>query len=208
VLVGKKFRASPGVPASQQQEIMSDADLAGAERWLRDRLILVNHDSEDSAPDLGWLIDRFRLAVVRHGVTDVMIDPWTEIDATTGGGDNSAENLRRNLQRLTSFGRRHNVNIWVIAHPTKLVPAKPGAKIPVPSIYDIAGGAQWANKARMVLAIYRDDQITEVHTQKIARQPLWGRQHAIAKLRFNRGTGRFTSADAEPPASQPGFADI
>lgn len=201
VLTGKRFRGSNAFPSAQ---VMSDDDIENATAYLRTKMVLISHDSLDQPPDLSWFLEKAGEACARHGITDVAIDPWTEL-APSSDNENTARALQRDLQRLTAFGSRHNCNTWVCAHPTKLVPSKPGAKVPVPTAYDINGGAQWYNKASIILSVYRNNDpslgdISEVHTQKIRFQPRLGRSNAVAKLRFSQETGRYRSADNELPA--------
>jgi twinkle protein len=56
----------------------------------------------------------------------------------------------------------------VVAHPTKLSKNASGQYDP-PTMYDIAGGAHWRNKADNGICVYRDFQtnITEIIVQKI-----------------------------------------
>lgn len=208
ILMGKPLRRHQrGFEADGKPE-MSDAEVMAAERWLRDRIFLLEHDSQDSAPTLDWILTMGEAAVLRHGITDLAIDPWTEVARGTSGGgrgDPSAvDMLQRDLQRLTAFGRRHSVNVWVVAHPTKLLPPKPGAALPVPTAYDIAGGAQWYNKATLVLAVHLRDDVTEIHNQKVRFRRL-GKSNATAKLMLDRSNGRFRSADNQLPLG--GYAD-
>lgn len=195
VLVRKPLRF-----ARRGLEVMSDEEMEAAERWFRARLLLLENDAEKEAPTLEWALDKFRWAVTRHGVTDCCIDPWTEL-AKSGSGDNQADQLQRALQMLTGFANRHGTNMWVVAHPTKLLPPKPGAKIPPPSAYDIAGGAQWFNKASVLVTVHREGDDTEVYTRKL-RFRRFGKANAMARLSFDPDLGIYSSADAHPKQSR------
>lgn len=187
-------------------QVMSDEEMDAAERWLRSRIVLLENDAEKEAPTLEWALDKFRWAVSRYGVTDCAIDPWTEL-ARAGAEDGAtqADQLQRALQKLTGFANRHGTNMWVVAHPTKLVAPKPGAKIPPPTAYDIAGGAQWNNKASVLLTVHREGDETEVYTRKL-RFRRFGKMNAMARLAFDQHLGIYSSADAKTAQSR--FDDL
>lgn len=52
---------------------MSDSEVAAADRWIRERYVWGVH--KDDRPDLRWWLDRAEIAIVRHGVKFVQIDP-------------------------------------------------------------------------------------------------------------------------------------
>lgn len=107
--------------------------------------------------------------VHREGVNVLLIDPWNEIEYQRGRQQSESEFLAATLSRLKDWCRRFDVHLIVIAHPKVMERVKGGYRCP--SIYDISGGAQWANKADFCLAVHRDkraeDGKTEIHVQKV-----------------------------------------
>ncbi|MBR0682758.1 toprim domain-containing protein [Roseomonas eburnea] len=192
VLTGKPFRGGP------QMAGMTDSELADAEWWLGDRLIMLVPDSEDAAPTLDWVLERTRAAVLQHGVTDLLIDPWNELSFDRRG-ESETDHIGRALQRLRAFGLRHGVNVWVLAHPAKPPPLRPGEKVDPPSLLSIAGSAHWANKADLGLTVHEG----KVFVTK-ARFRRWGRRGTSVALDFDHVTGRFSTPlggyDMEPAA--------
>lgn len=186
VLIGKPFRPGPDTLA------MDQAERAEAEDWLAGRVMFLASDAEDEAPTLEWIMERARAAILRHGVTDLLIDPWNEIEHQRGNLSET-EYVGRSLQRLKGFAYRHGCNVWIVAHPTKLAPPKPGAPLSPPGLYDISGSSNWANKADFALTVHTPGPVTEIHLRK-ARFPRWGRRGAMAELEFDPRTGRYRSA--------------
>lgn len=182
---GKAFWPKPGLDS------LSDAEIQHAEMWLRDRLTMLICDSEDQAPTLDWIIERARLSVLRDGITDLVIDPWNEVEHQRGTMTET-EYVGRSLQRLRSFANRHDVNVWIVAHPTKQYPARPGEKIGPPGIYEVSGGANWANKSDLGITVHTPATVTEIHVGK-SRFQRWGRKGAKAELEFDPITGRYSS---------------
>jgi twinkle protein len=198
VLLGKPFwpKTGPNGPIPG----MDDGEVAQAERWLSSRVTMLVCDAEDEAPTLDWILERARAAVLRDGVTDLVIDPWNEIDHQRGAMSET-DYIGRGLQRLKAFGLRHGCNVWIIAHPTKPPPLKLGEKRPVPGPYDISGSAHWANKTDLGLTIHSPEPgSAEVHLWK-PRFRRWGVRGSVAKLEFHEVTGRFTSP--KPPDLEP-----
>jgi twinkle protein len=48
------------------------------------------------------------------------------------------------LGKAKRFAQLHGVHVWIIAHPRLL--HRENGKLPVPTLYDISGSANWANK--------------------------------------------------------------
>lgn len=189
VFHGKQFWPDPTMPLVPA---MSDDEIAFAERWFRHRLVMLVSDAEDDPPTIDWIIDRARACVLRDGVTDLLIDPWNEVEHSRGGMT-EAEYVGRSLQRLKAFGLRHGCNIWILAHPPNLRPVKPGAPIEAPGIYDISGGANWANKADLAITIHTPaGENTKVLLRK-ARFRRFGQRGASAEMAFDRATGRYST---------------
>ena len=96
VVVGKTFWPVPG------QERMSAQEVADAERWMTDRVVMMVCDAEDQSPTLDWWLDHARMAVLRDGITDAVIDPWNEVDHERGALTET-EYTGRALQRLKAL---------------------------------------------------------------------------------------------------------
>jgi twinkle protein len=187
-------------------EFMSDDGIGRAEAWLRERMVLLVSDAEDEPPTLDWIIERARAAVLRDGVTDLLIDPWNEVEYDPGNLTET-QYVGRALQRLRAFAFRHGCNVWIVAHPTKQHPAKPGDNLSAPGLYDISGGANWANKADVGITVHTPPgDITEIHLTK-ARYLRWGRRGAKAELEFDVLTGRYRTLGGGVRAANDGDAD-
>lgn len=184
--LGKPFRGSQSVPA------MTDDEVAQAEAWLSSRMVMLVPDSEETAPTLDWVLDRVREAVLRHGITDVLLDPWNELSFDRKG-ESETDHIGRALQRLRAFGLRHGINFWIVAHPAKPPPLRPGEKFEVPSLMSISGSSHWANKADLGFTVH-DSTIYCVKS----RFRRWGKRGEKVKLEFSEDTGRFSTPLGAP----------
>lgn len=202
VFVGKPFyRGAAGL------EAMTDDEVAHAETWLHDHITMLVCDAEGNPPTIDWVLERAAASVLRDGTTDLLIDPWNEIDHDRGQ-TSETDYTGRALQRLKAFALRHGCNVWIIAHPAKPLPTKPGERPAAPGPYSIAGSAHWANKTDVGITIHSPAQgETELHLWK-SRFRRWGTRGAIAKMEYEQETGRFLTpialatqphADDEPP---------
>lgn len=196
VYCGKPFWPTPGVPS------MTDPEIADAEAWLANRMTMIVCDAEDQAPTLDWIIERARATVLQDGTTDLLIDPWNEVDGTRGQ-ISETDWIGRSLQRLKGFALRHGCNVWIIAHPAKPANVKPGEKRGAPGPYDINGSAHWANRTDLGLTVFSPEAgSAEIHLWK-PRFRRWGQRGAIGMLDFDGLTGRYStpmSQQADAPA--------
>jgi twinkle protein len=67
--------------------------------------------------------------------------------------------------------------------------------LPVPTLYDISGSANWANKADLGLVVYRDldnGNIVELYLRKVRFKEIG--QVGVVELQWDRVTGRYSAA--------------
>jgi len=111
------------------------------------------------------ILERLKIAVMRHGVRGAVIDPYNYI----ARDHNLSETdwISEMLTRVCAFAQSYGVHIWFVAHPTKL--QKENGKTPVPKGYDISGSAAWFAKADCGITVHRPDynsSTTEIHVWK------------------------------------------
>lgn len=185
-------------------EQMTPAEVGTAAAWLQDKVIMLVADNEEEPPTMEWLLDRFRVAILRHGITDILIDPWNEIEHTRPDRTTETDYIGRCLQILKAFMYRHGVNIWIVAHPAKPMGLKAGEDKPAPGPYDISGSAHWNNKPDLGLTIHSPKPgQAELHIWK-SRFRRFGTRGGQAAMDFDVVLGRYTSTpDDEPPIVAP-----
>lgn len=110
-----------------------------------------------------------------------VIDPYNELEHKRPASMTETEYISSLLSKFRRFCRSWKVHGWMVAHPTKLrelqsVPTSEDdprrLKVySMPSLYDIAGSANWRNKADMGVVIYRNiggmPETTTVSIQKV-----------------------------------------
>ena len=190
VYVGAPFHRRR-LPTGGYAEAMSDEDLANAEQWLRPRVTMLVDDSQDQPPSLDWIFDRGARSVLRDGTTDILVDPWNEVEHSRPERMSETEYVGLSLQRSRAFCNRYRCNMWIVAHPKVQIAAKPGAKLPPPGLYDISGGANWANKADLGVCVYTpDNEFTQILLLK-SKARRWGQRNSKGLITFDPRSGRY-----------------
>lgn len=179
--IGKPFNPGP-------QERMTKAEAQAAQDWIAQHF----HWLMPERPSLDELLEKTRALVLRHGIRAMVIDPWNEVEHDRPATMTEADYVGQSLSVLRRFARKHELLVIVVAHP-KLLDKKADGKYPVPTPYDISGGAMWRNKADNAIAVYADptdsDGAVEVHVQKV-KFKLFG-QVGMVPMRWDRVTGRY-----------------
>jgi twinkle protein len=129
-----------------------------------------------------------------------VIDPYNEIEHRRPANMTETEYVSQILGKVKRFAQNHGVHVWFVAHPMKL--PRENGKVPVPTLYDISGSANWANKADIGFAVYRNDQaeLVEIYVQKVRHK--WVGKIGRIELVYDKVTGRYS----EPVQSPAGAA--
>ena len=169
---------------------------AAADRWIDARHVFLV-PSEDDDADLEWLLDRMEVAVVRYGASVVIIDPWNELEHSRRQGETETEYTGRAIRALKRFAKAFRVHVAVIAHPTKSVKDADG-KYKMPTLYDIAGSANWYNKADLGVIVHRENETdTLIKVQKSRYHEIIGKPGEVL-MQFCGDDRRFR--ETERPA--------
>jgi len=179
---------------------MGEADLSRALDWAADHFVFIRAD--DEAPTLDWILENARSAVMRYGVRGLVIDPYNEIEHKRPTAMSETEYVSQTLGKVKRFGLQHGVHVWFVAHPAKM--HRESGSIPTPTLYDISGSANWANKADLGVVVHRDPgkhpPETEIYIRKVRFKSV-GRIGMVT-LRYDRATGRYSDPASDTPVSQ------
>jgi twinkle protein len=174
---------------------MTESELHEAEAWVNDHFTLIR--AEDEAPTLDWILENARIAVARYGVRGLVIDPYNEIEHKRPDGMTETEYVSQMLGKVKRFAANHGVHIWFVAHPAKMQRDR-DRRLPVPTLYDISGSANWVNKADFGIVVHQlpkeEGSITEIHVRKVRFK--WAGREGVAKLSYDRATGCY--AEIQP----------
>jgi energy-coupling factor transporter ATP-binding protein EcfA2 len=135
-----------------------------------------------------------------HPVDAIIFDPWNEIDHARKKELREDEYLADTLRIAKLFARKRDIHLFIVAHPTKLQRDRKTGAYPVPTLYDISGGAMWRNKTDNGIVVYRelsigkdgdvvDHGVSNILVQKIRFRAV-GRLGKAA-LYYDKVTARF-----------------
>jgi len=172
-------------------------DVDQADAWI-DRNHVFLYPKEDEDVTLDWFLEKAEIAAVRHGVKVIVADPWNEMDheydmrSTT-----EAQYINRAIKEIRRFGRAFQIHMAIVAHPTKLQKLTDGT-YPMPSLYDINGGAVWHNKADLGVIVHRESEDdTRVKTAKSRYHDIIGKPGSVM-MQFQASNRRFIETERLP----------
>lgn len=166
-------------------ERMSPQQMHDLREWIDFYFSFILPDDGDE-----WTLDyilRCAAALVkRRGIRGLVIDPWNELEHQRPKELTETEYTAKCLKRIRIFARKHQVHVWIVAHPAKMYRDKDG-KYPVPTLYDINGSAHFRNKADNGIVVWRNltepHDPVEVHVQKIRFREVG--KLGVVKFKYN-----------------------
>lgn len=180
---------------------MSEAALISTMPWIKEHFLFIR--AEDEAPTGDWIIEKGRAAVMRRGIRGMVVDPYNEIEHKRPANMTETEYVSQFLSALKRFAQSHGVHVWLIAHPAKMRRDDAG-KIPVPTLYDVAGSANFVNKADLGIVVSRDwnegSRNVDIHIKKVRFKAV-GRV-GIATLVYDPPTGRYGDPEGDAAAAR------
>jgi len=117
-------------------------------------IIAQTPENEDTEMDLDYLLELAKVSVLRDGSRLLVIDPWNEIEHKRASDESETDYIGRAIRSLKRFARLYDCAVWLVAHPRS--PRMDG-KLKIPTLYDISGSANFANKADYGIVIHRED---------------------------------------------------
>ena len=153
----------------------SDKEVVGAntsepDRLLHERLgVIAQLPSDDDADmTLDDVLELAAVAVLRDGIELLVIDPWNEVEHKRGRDETETDYTGRAIRMMKRFARQYQVALWLVAHPRK--PVMDHGSVKAPTLYDISGSANFANKADFGVVIHRpkrDSNLVDIHVTKV-----------------------------------------
>lgn len=191
--IGKRFRDGTGVRMDEQE-------IGVAIGQLGQKVLMGSFEDTDNFAEVLVFVRDFAMNVGPGFQAGVVLDPWNRLEHRRPAHMSETEYVGEALSLMVSLARSCGVHIFVVAHPAKMYRDKANGEVPIPSAYDIAGSANWANKADNILCVWRDmaeaanngpnARVTRIMVQKCRWRHL-GRV-GMAELIFDPMTGRFS----------------
>jgi twinkle protein len=162
----------------------------------------------EDAHDVNSINERFRYLVLKKGIDGVLIDPFNQLDHIQKPYQREDQYISDVLKDIKRFALLNCLVYNIIAHPVKQQRVN-GAAYPPVDMYDIAGGAMWANKSDSIISYYRprhhEDKTSPevtIYIQKIKRRRTGGKPGQF-DLRMLWATKRFVDPMNDQPFCNP-----
>lgn len=154
----------------------------------------------DKTPSLDDLLLAVMVAKARFNIQGAIFDPYNELEHTRPRELTETEYISLFMSKLRKFARQTKIWIALVAHPTKLKKDPKTNKLPIATLYDIAGSANFFNKTDNGISLFREAKTgsnrVQVYIQKIKNKHI-GRAGTMVELEWDRQTGRFSEPQPE-----------
>lgn len=158
--------------------------------WLRRHVFHITDDCsqiEDILATASQLVRREQVRVL-------LLDPFNYIDLPVLSGANDTQKISHVLRNIVEFAHRHNVLVILVAHPKKPQDERHKGRVgDMPSLYDIAGSADFYNKCDYGVIVQRSNALTFVHVLKVRFRHLG--QLGVRAFTYSAASGRFSGTD-------------
>lgn len=136
------------------------------------------------------ILEGAKFLIKTKGIKILVIDPYNKVEHQFDKNLNETQYISKFLDKIITFGKLHDILIFLIAHPRKM------NRGDVPTLYDISGSANFYNKTDYGFTVHRrlnDDNLmtndVDVYWQKIKFKHLG--EQGISELKYNYNNGRF-----------------
>jgi twinkle protein len=145
------------------QHRMNQEEIFEAMMLLDDSIFFVKPENDFT---LDSILQHVALLKNRKGIDWFVIDAWNKLEHQYT--DSETRYIGQSLDKLVNFCERHNLHCFLVAHPRKIQRNEAGV-YNVPSLYDIAGSANFYNKTDNGITVYRNfaKNTVEVYVQKV-----------------------------------------
>lgn len=190
MLLGKRMKMGAG---------FTDREKELAKNFLNDHFFFI--EPEDGDNTLESIISKAESLVFRKGIRGFILDPWNKIDHNQGKNQSETQYISKALDDIIYFGQKNSVFNIIVAHPTKVKKKSNSPLYEVPTMYDIAGSANFFNKVDWGVTFYRNFEsgLNEIYIQKSK----WEHLGKIGSLycKFNPANGRLGDEMDDPDYS-------
>jgi twinkle protein len=149
----QKAIGKPFFGTVQGVEKMTKEDMQRFVEWSKNRLYLTG-GGQGEVMDWDWLFDKFKEQIFTFGINVFVVDAWNKVQMPKGyDGKTGIDAI---LTKLTAFCQQNDVQIFLVAHPTKMQKDKKTGLYDVPKLYDVSGSSDFSNQAHNGFSIYRN----------------------------------------------------
>jgi len=180
--IGKSFRDMT------KFERMSREELNQAKSFISKSFNWIRPDGDVFTIDA--ILESAAGLIKRHGIKGLIIDPYNKISAPFGS-QSETQYINEFLTKLTIFKQKYDIHIFLVAHPRKMQ-KKDNGLYDVPTLYDIAGSANFYNQVDNGITVYRNFEtgLSHVYVQKVKFRHIGEIGEAV--FNYNLQNGRYS----------------
>jgi len=179
---------------------MTKEEMEGGKQFVQSNFSFL-YQADGTLSSVDSIIERLKVAVLRHGIRGAIIDPYNYIQKDKSD-TSETEWVSDVLTRLRVFAQAHGIHLWFVAHPTKMMRDSNG-EVPAPKGYDISGSAAWFAKADVGLTVHRPDPVHSALSKIIVWKCRfsWAGKQGDTELSFDSPTSTYNLPYATSVAS-------
>ena len=149
----------------------------------------------DDDYSLETVLTKGRELVARRGIRIFVIDPLNRIDQHLPPGQTELQYLSSLLSQLSRFAVQNDCLVILVAHPRKINRNAVTGERPRVEMQDIAGSADFFNKADFGIIVHRDDTkgMVYIYIDKVKFKHLG--THGESYFVYNRVNGRYNPCE-------------
>lgn len=183
----EKYKGKPFFKGDHPR--LTPAEVEDGTAWVNKNFFFI--EAADGLPStIDTILDRAKVAVMRHGCRGLVIDPYNYIERLDAKLTET-EQVSDMLSKVRRFAVGHDVHIWFVAHPAKLHRGE-GGDVPIPSGYDILGSSHWFNKADIGLTVHRERETAHTLIRIWKARFKWVARNGDVLLLYDVPTGRYS----------------
>lgn len=178
LLLGKRMRQGIGFAESEKEL---------AREFIQEHFYFIEPENGDNTVEN--VIDKVKYLVLTKGIRGAVFDPWNKFEHKLEKGETETTYISRALDKIIYSGQNFGVFNFIIAHPTKIRKNLSTGQYEVPTLYDIAGSANWYNKPDWGICFYRDfkKNMSTIYVQKAKWEHLGSVGFVDVKYNVNNG---------------------
>ncbi len=138
--------------AGSLERDLTKREVAAADAWINDRYLFVVHPEQK--PTLEWFLEMAEVAIIRHGVRIIQVDPWNRLEGARERNESETDYIGRCLRTIHAFAHDMNCHVQILAHPAKMDSLRRGSP---PSLEDISGSKHWDNMVDQGFVVHRPE---------------------------------------------------
>ena len=130
---------------------LTESQLRESKQFVDDHFVFIDNN-EGQKVTLENILEKSRAAVSRMGIRGLVIDPFSYI-ALPNKDKSETQQIGDMLTDVRMFAKLHDIHVWFVAHPAKMIREK--GTTPIPRGYDLSGSAHWYNFADLGISLSR-----------------------------------------------------